>query len=86
MKLLKEFLNEKLNISKDSKIKINDIVKGEDETSVTLEPWAEFIHINIDKGIIEYLKASDLDSNFVKRHGGYGESTQTAEGILVCIA
>lgn len=84
MKTLNNFIQEKLSISKYKKPS-SVSKKEQDDTSVTIEPWAEFIHINTEKGIIEYLKSSDLDPSFVKEHGGYGQTTQTDEGILICI-
>lgn len=84
MKTLNNFIQEKLSISKYKKPS-SVSKKEQDDTSVTIEPLAEFIHINTEKGIIEYLKGSDLDPSFVKEHGGYGQTTQTDEGILICI-
>lgn len=84
MKTLNNFIQEKLSISKYKKLS-SVSKKEQDDTTVTIEPWAEFIHINTEKGYIEYLKSSDLDSELVKNCVGYGQTTQTEEGILICI-
>lgn len=84
MKTLNNFIQEKLSISKYKK-QSSVSKKEQDDTTVTIEPWAEFIHINTEKGYIEYLKSSDLNPDIVKNNGGYGQTTQTEEGILICI-
>ena len=51
---------------------LKDILERKDDTIVTLEPWADFLNINVEDGIIEYHKLEDIknDKNY------FGEATQ----------
>ena len=51
---------------------LKDILERKDDTMVTLEPWADFLSINVEKGIIEYhtLKEIKDDKNY------FGEATK----------
>ena len=51
---------------------LKDILERKDDTMVTLEPWADFLTINVEEGIIEYHKLKDIedDKNY------FGEATK----------
>ena len=51
---------------------LKDILERKDETMVTLEPWADFLNINVKDGFIEYHKLEDIknDENY------FGEATK----------
>ncbi len=51
---------------------LKDILERKDDTVVTLEPWADFLNINVEDGIIEYHKLEDIknDKNY------FGEATK----------
>ncbi len=51
---------------------LKDILERKDETMITLEPWADFLNINVKDGFIEYHKLEDIknDENY------FGEVTK----------
>ena len=55
----------------------------ENETDVTLEPWAEYLKITETK--IEYLKGSEVETSIKNKAGGYGDSIVVDGDIYVCI-
>jgi hypothetical protein len=48
------------------------LLERKDDTMVTLEPWADFLTINVEDGYIEYHKLEDIknDENY------FGEATK----------
>ena len=48
------------------------LLERKDDTMVTLEPWADFLTINVEDGYIEYHKLEDIkdDKNY------FGEATK----------
>lgn len=62
---------------------LKEILERKDDTMVTLEPWADYILIDIGKDIIEYLEFAEVEDADVKKLK-LGESLIKDETKIYC--
>ena len=60
------------------------VTERKDDTMVTIEPWADFLKIDLSIDVIEYLSVKEVKDADVKKLK-VGESLKKDEIIYVCL-
>lgn len=63
---------------------LREILERKDDTMVTIEPWADFLKIDMGADSIEYLAVKEVKDEKIKKLK-LGESVMIDDFIYVCI-
>lgn len=63
---------------------LKDILERKDDTMVTVEPWADYILVNLEDDSLEYIAYKEVKDSDVKKLA-IGESLKKDNLIYLCI-